>query len=79
MKCHTTTTLLTPLLLMCVNAEDLKLILMVKNLAVKLNDWLKNEQFFYEQKNQFSVIFGVGSICLSIFAVKAWWSLPFRR
>ncbi len=51
MKYHTSTTLLTPLLLMCVNGEDLKLILMVKNLVVKLNDWLKKEQFFNEQKN----------------------------
>ena len=57
---------------MCVNTKDLKSILMVENLAVKLNDGLKKEQFFNEQKNQFSVIFGVGSICLSIFAEKAW-------
>ncbi len=57
---------------MCVNTEDLKSILMVESLAVKLNDGLKKEQFFNEQKNQFSVIFGVGYICLSIFAVKAW-------
>ena len=57
---------------MCVNTKDLKSILMVENLAVKLNDGLKKEQFFNEQKNPFSVIFGVGSICLSIFAVKAW-------
>ncbi len=63
----------------CIRTEDLKSILMVENLAVKLNDWLKKEQFFNEQKNQFSVIFGVGSICLSIFAVKAWWSFPFRQ
>jgi hypothetical protein len=63
----------------CINTEDLKINLMVENLAVKLNDWLKKEQFFNEQKNPFSVIFGVGSICLSIFAEKAWWSFPFRQ